>query len=159
MPDTDNNAHRCAFTGHRPKKLALPEESIRELLWDAIIIAYGDGYRDFISGAADGVDLWAADTVLQLRETYPDMRLICALPFPDRKRHKDPKYLQIIENADETIIICAHYFKGCFHLRNKWMVDHCSRLIAVWNGSPGGTKNTIEYAQQRQIETVNLLEL
>ena len=30
--------------------------------------------------------------------------------------------------------------------RNQWMVDHCQLLIAVFDGSPGGTKNCVDYA-------------
>ena len=32
------------------------------------------------------------------------------------------------------------------------MVDHSSRLIAIYNGSPGGTRNTIEYAKWKKLE-------
>ena len=28
-----------------------------------------------------------------------------------------------------------------------WMVDHTDLLIAVWDGGPGGTANTIRYAR------------
>lgn len=32
------------------------------------------------------------------------------------------------------------------------MVDHSSRVIAVFNGQLGGTKNTIDYAKNRAVE-------
>ena len=34
------------------------------------------------------------------------------------------------------------------------MVDHSALVIAVFNGEPGGTLNTIKYAQQNQIEVL-----
>jgi uncharacterized phage-like protein YoqJ len=38
--------------------------------------------------------------------------------------------------------------------RNEWMVDHCDLLIAVWDGSEGGTANCVRYARhhERQIK-------
>jgi uncharacterized phage-like protein YoqJ len=30
--------------------------------------------------------------------------------------------------------------------RNKWMVDHCDALVAIWNGTSGGTANCVKYA-------------
>lgn len=36
------------------------------------------------------------------------------------------------------------------------MCDHSKRLIAVWNGQPSGTANTIRYAQKMGIEVVFL---
>jgi uncharacterized phage-like protein YoqJ len=32
--------------------------------------------------------------------------------------------------------------------RNIWMVDHCDALIAVWDGTSGGTANCVRYAQK-----------
>ena len=157
MPDLFDKNICCAFTGHRPDKLDIPERRIRALLKKEILAAYRDGFTVFISGAAEGVDLWAADIVIKLRKSYPDIKLICAVPFPDQKK-TSAEYNQIIENADEVVIVCRHYFKGCFQVRNKWMVDHCSRLIAVWNGQPGGTKNTIDYAKRQQVVVINVLE-
>lgn len=32
------------------------------------------------------------------------------------------------------------------------MVDRSNRVIAYYNGTAGGTRNTIEYAEKREIE-------
>ena len=42
-------------------------------------------------------------------------------------------------------------------LRNIYMVDNADVVIAVWNGTPGGTKNCIDYAQKtgKEIIVVN----
>ena len=32
--------------------------------------------------------------------------------------------------------------------RNKYMVDKSDIVVAVWNGSKGGTANTVKYAKQ-----------
>ncbi|WP_188052008.1 hypothetical protein [Azospirillum sp. Sh1] len=31
--------------------------------------------------------------------------------------------------------------------RNEWMVDHSDRLLALWDGSQGGTANCVRYAR------------
>ena len=74
--------HRCCFTGHRPEKLQRSEEEIRLDLEKEIRKAIRDGLNVFITGMARGIDLEAAEIVLQLRsEGYP-VRLICASPYP-----------------------------------------------------------------------------
>ena len=57
-------------------------------------------------------------------------------------------------NSNEAAIkvICPSYSMAAFQQRNEWMVDHSSRLIAIYNGSPGGTRNTIEYAKRKKLE-------
>ena len=34
------------------------------------------------------------------------------------------------------------------------MVDHSNRLIAFFNGAPGSTKNTVDYALKKGIEVI-----
>jgi hypothetical protein len=34
------------------------------------------------------------------------------------------------------------------HVRDKWMVNKSNYQIAVWNGTKGGTKVTIDYANK-----------
>lgn len=142
--------HRCCFTGHRPEKLGLPEGKIKAALKKEIRTAALEGYTVFISGMARGVDLWAAELVLELRESGEPLRLICALPFPDfgarwerdwRDRHR-----RVLERADLVRAVCPKYSRDCFQLRNQWMVDHAARVIAVYNGTGGGTRNTLNYA-------------
>lgn len=36
------------------------------------------------------------------------------------------------------------------------MVDRASKVIAVYNGEPGGTRNTIRYAEKKAVPVVFL---
>jgi uncharacterized phage-like protein YoqJ len=41
------------------------------------------------------------------------------------------------------------------HLRNEFMVDRSSRLIAVYDGeSAGGTRYTLQYAMKKGLECI-----
>ena len=44
------------------------------------------------------------------------------------------------------------YSMASFQKRDEWMVDQSSKVIAVYDGVPGGTKNTIDYATKCGIE-------
>lgn len=147
--------HRCCFTGHRPEKLGTPEEILIVGLRHEIERAIGDGFTTFITGMARGVDVWAGEIVIDLRKSGQPIRLICASPyrgFEERWSSKwQERYRAIMEQADLTRYICPGYSAGCFQRRNEWMVDHSSRVIAVYNGQPGGTQNTIHYAQKEKI--------
>lgn len=41
-----------------------------------------------------------------------------------------------------------------YQIRNEWMVDRSSLVIAVFNGEQSGTKNTIDYAKAHGIEVL-----
>lgn len=48
------------------------------------------------------------------------------------------------------------YSRGCFQHRNEWMVDRSNPVIAAYNGEPGDTRNTIEYAYKLGIEIMTI---
>ena len=56
-----------------------------------------------------------------------------------------------MRKADLVRFICPGYSRACFQIRNEWMVDHSARVIAVFNGEKGGTKNTIDYAKRQKV--------
>ena len=148
--------HRCCFTGHRPEKLTRSEVEIKKDLEAAILQAIDDGFVTFITGMARGVDIWAGEIVLHLRKTNPNLHLIAASPYEgfESRWSADWKarYSTVMEQADLVRFVCKGYNKACFQIRNEWMVDRASRVIAVYNGEPGGTRNTIEYAERNKVE-------
>lgn len=50
--------------------------------------------------------------------------------------------------------VCPRYSKASYQIRNEWMVDRSARVIAIYNGEPGGTRNTIEYANTKNVAVV-----
>lgn len=150
----------CCFTGHRPEKMNRTETEIRLLLEQAILAAIRDGFDSFISGMARGTDIWAAEIVLRFRDAGYPVRLICASPYPGVERgwsfDWQKRYRRVLDAADRTTFICPGYRQDCFRQRNKWMVDHSARVIAVYSGAPGGTRNTVQYALAQGIPVVNV---
>ncbi len=156
--EQEKRLHRCCFSGHRPEKLNEPEAEIKQWLSEQIDSAIAAGYTTFISGCAMGVDIWAAQIVFQKKQQNPSLRLIAATPWPgfSNKWSNDwqVQYSDLLKNADLIIPVSNHYHKSVFQQRNEWMVDHSNRVIAYFNGAPGGTKNTIDYATSKGIEVV-----
>lgn len=156
MTESEKRLHRCAITGHRPEKLTRHKDIICEQLEAEIRRAVDDGVNVFITGMARGVDMWAAKIVFKLRSFGMDVKLICAPPFEGFenrwKENEQYDYRLILKYADYVRFICPEYSSDCFQIRNKWMVDHASRLIAVCNGNPSGTANTVRYAQSQELD-------
>lgn len=153
--ETELRRHRCCFTGHRPEKLARSEKEIKAALTEEINQAVQDGLTGFITGMARGVDLWAAEIVLSLRKRNKEIKLICAVPhagFETRWSSEWKRlYWRVQEEADLVRVISKGYYAGVYQIRNQWLVDHAARVIAVYNGQPSGTKNTIDYAVRQGI--------
>lgn len=155
LSEAEKRLHRCSFTGHRPQKLRQSENEVKAALEKEILRAISEGFTVFISGMARGVDIWAAEIVLRLRDTGQPVRLICASPYCGFERGwKDSwkwKYSAILKSADLIRFTSDQYSRVCFQARNEWMVDHSAKVIAVYDGCSGGTHNTIHYAMKKGV--------
>ncbi|MBR1810118.1 MAG: DUF1273 family protein [Clostridia bacterium] len=156
MSEQEKRLHRVCFTGHRPEKLKLSEAEVKEFLEVQVRQAIDDGYITFLSGMARGVDIWAAEIVLKIKNEGKPTHLICCIPYDNFEiRWSDNwqrKYRELIKQADIVTYTSHEYYNGCLQKRNIFMVDHAARLIGVYNGEPGGTRNTIEYAKKRGVD-------
>ncbi len=162
MSETELRKHRCCFTGHRPEKLKLSEPELATRLEAEIGQAIDGGYTTFITGMAKGTDLVAAEIVLRLRERDGRLKLICALPHPGFGLHWSggwtERFQQVLYQADLVRTICPSFSYSSYQARNEWMVRHSALVIAVFNGEPGGTKNTLDYAKKSNVPCVIIRE-
>ena len=135
------------------KKRKRPVDVLKVDLENKIVKSIQDGYS--VTGMAPGIDLWAGCIVLQLKDRFPGIKLIAAVPYPEfRERRNDEwkgKYDRILSGADCIQIIWPTPSAAAYQRRNEWMVDHSSKVIAVYNGKASGTRNTIHYAKERNI--------
>lgn len=154
--------NRVCFTGHRPDKLVgrMAEPVVKKSLSAAIDQAIADGYTTFISGMCPGVDIIAAELVIQKKVEHPEIHLIAAMPYPrfgfNWADGWGDRVKEVCQQADMIRNVSTTYTgSGVFQVRNRWMVDHASRLIAFWNGTRGGTYNTVKYGRQAGIQMMN----
>ena len=150
----------CCFTGHRPAKLpwGMDETDARCLrlkarIADALEAAYQSGYRHFICGMALGCDLYFCEAALALRAQYPGVTVEAALPCPTQTegwpREQQLRHARLVAACDLETVVSREYTAGC-------MLDHASLLIAAFDGSPGGTRYTMEYAMRQGLEITDL---
>jgi uncharacterized phage-like protein YoqJ len=160
-----NMVKSVSFSGHRDtnfdRELGEAGDILRARLENAIKAACDSGFSRFYSGMARGFDIIAAEAVLREKNAdKPDISLFCVIPFRGqeakwprkwRKRHDD-----ILRVADEIIVLNEGYITGCYHERNRYLVDNSQLLICYYSGKQGGTRHTYKYALEKGLEIVNL---
>ena len=158
----------CAFTGHRPSKLPfLKDENdpkharLSRKLEERLEELAREGYTHFVSGAALGVDTLAAEKVLLLREKHPEVTLELAIPCPEQSGRwsaaDKERYNRLVERADVVTTVCPMYAPFVMQERNCYMVEKCDLLLAVYDGSAGGTRNALSIAldMKKQVEIID----
>ena len=126
---------------------------LKEVLAVQISALAERGVTDFLSGMAQGVDLWCAQIVLDLRKKNPALKLHAILPCEGQESKwtvsAQEHYHSILKQANEVVHVGKEYSRNCMLERNRWLVEHSSILLAVYNGVfRSGTGATIRYARQ-----------
>ena len=163
----EDRAYKCAFTGHREEKLGeswredSPEcMALKQHMLCAIENVYQSGIHYFLCGMAHGCDLYFAEAVLAFQREHPDVELEAAIPYAgqaDRWRGAlRRRYDAVLRACARCTVLQQEYTRDCMMRRNRYMVDNAAVLIAVYNGSPGGTRNTMLYAMRQGLEIIEI---
>lgn len=145
---------RCAFTGHRLHEAEASPlcSEMKVQLRRTIEELIGKGYAHFISGGTIGMDMFAAEMVLDLQIKYPWILLEMVSPFDSQSAKWDNEYQMRLDRLYATAdIITAtghEYTRNCIFRRNRYMIDNADLVITDFSGKPGGTAMTLEYAVQ-----------
>ena len=144
-------------TGHRPNKLGGYKKEVERKLYN---LAYkwllANKPKKIISGMALGWDQELARAAVDL-----NIHTVAALPFENHHsiwpHWQIERYINLLSNCNEVIKVCeGGYEKWKMQKRNEWMVDNSDKVLALWNGSVGGTNNCVTYALGIPKAVINL---
>ena len=157
----------CCFTGHRPEKLPWRTDEqdprcilLKRSIEQEIEGLYRRGFRHFISGMAMGCDLYFAEAALKLREKYLNLSVEGAVPcptqadrWPDAQRRR---WRDILDRCDLETVVQQHSDRYCMHRRDRYLVERSAAVLAVFNGTSGGTQYTLNYAMDQGLDILLL---
>lgn len=141
------------ITGHRPDKLlgAVPRvrSALRSVLTELAPVR-------LLTGMALGTDQLAAEVCIGLNIPF-----VAVLPCDGQADvwpvHVRQHWQYLLEKAAEIVIVSPGPYKPWkMQRRNEYIVDNCMKLLAVWDGSDGGTANCLRYARMVEREIVSL---
>ena len=150
----------ACFSGHR----ILPNDctEIQSSLESAVRTLIEKGVVFFGAGGAVGFDMLAEETILRMKEKYPQIRLVLVLPCPPEQQtlkwndSQRQQYNDIMKRADKVRILSAEYTKSCMLDRNRHMVDNSGHLICYLRNNRGGTFYTARYAEQKGLNILRI---
>jgi len=162
-----NRENTCCFTGYRPEKLpwgANEEDgrclALKEKLADVVAALYGAGIRRFICGMALGCDTYFCEAALSLREEHEDVTVEAAVPCEDQAERwpkaDRERYYRLSSQCDLETPIAREYTPDCMARRNRYMIEQSSVLVAVYDGRPGGTMQTVNMARKQGLEIIEI---
>ncbi len=154
------------FTGHRSQKLPWGfnendprRQKVKVALTKEIEKSICQGYVNFLCGMALGFDLMCAEVILELKNKYPQIKLIAAVPCKNQQSKwpldAQKRYVAIAKQVDAARCKYDSYTGSeCMLERNSYMINNSSKVIALYNGQPGGTQSTLHKAKQSGLEII-----
>lgn len=163
------------FTGHREKKIRPYRDNplfisetlyvLRQMLYRYIDMAVESGYTCFISGLAEGFDLWAAEYVLEKKKINSGICLVGVMPYLGHAKFFSRENLELLrkveqgadvlittdDNPDVAYGIGYNRSTDLYRVRNYYMVDNSDAVICYFDRRErrSGTMQTISYANRR----------
>lgn len=146
-------------TGHRPDKLGGYSHKVFYDLVDLAKVNFNVTKPDIvISGMALGWDMALATAAYSFGIPF-----IAAIPFAGQEQRwsseEKLRYYDLLAKSTSKVYTSkGGYSNYKFQIRNMWMVDNSDVVLALWDGSEGGTYNCVKYAEQKKKPIVNLYE-
>ena len=147
-----------SVTGHRPSKLAnaYPETKAYSVLVELAMYQINKlNCTHILTGMAIGWDLAVAQACVNVGISFT-----ACVPLQDQELQWPAEtkryYFELCSKAADVYFVCDPGYAPCkIQMRNQYMVDNSEKVLALWDGSSGGTANCVEYAKTKNIEIIN----
>ena len=152
-----------AITGYKPHELGIFNDQhpglqvIKHSLKTRLLTFIDEGTEWFVTSGQPGVELWASELILELRENYPEIKLCILTPFLEQEArwpdHAKEHYQGILLEADfvESITKRPYENPTQLKLKNDFIIQKSDGLLVVYDEeTPGSPKYYLESAKKRQ---------
>ncbi|TCZ80885.1 DUF1273 family protein [Paenibacillus albiflavus] len=148
--------------------IAIIKKAIKKQLQSLI----DDGLEWVIISGQWGVEIWAAEVVIEMKQSYSYLQLAVITPFIDQEENwneeKKEVYSNVLRNADYLNSVSKKKYEGGwqFKEKNKFLLRNTDGLILIYDeenpGSPRFMKELAEqwgYTNDYMILTINAFDL
>jgi uncharacterized phage-like protein YoqJ len=133
-------------------------EIIKKAVQKQLVSLLDEGLEWVIVSGQWGVELWAAEAVLELRETYGQLRLAVITPFLEQEENwsdeKKAIYQSVLQRADYVNSVSKSKYDGPwqFKEKNKFLLRNSDGMILLYDEEQEGSPRFIKEQAARQAE-------
>ena len=160
----------CTFTGHRPKAMfgynIQAYAGLSKQLYACIEQLYKLGYRQFITGGAQGFDQLVFWAVAQFKQSHPEIQNVVYIPHPGQEAKwpvdglfGQQQYQQMLNIADQVVTVSNQQSIQSLFQRNEAMVDASDGIVCLYEddswrnpSTKSGTASTMRYAIKHMMD-------
>ncbi len=149
---------KCVIVGHLHHELQgggvadHPESiEIQDKLRKKLIELIEGGTTYFYCGMELGVELWAGEILLVLKEDYPQIKIHSVIASEERandwsEEDRERYFDEVLPNCDEETYTSVRNDDEALPYRNSYLSKQADLFLAVWNG--GETCHTADLVRK-----------
>ena len=153
--------YSCCIAGHRQVPRGWSAE-IRRRLSAAVEDLLERGVYHFVQGLTSDFDVLSAQTLLQLKEKHPQLKLEIMMPCRDYQNRWSnsmrPACEEILSQCDETVYMFESLRRGDLHKYNSEMINRCRYCLCRLTRISGTTCEMVRYARKTGRVVINISE-
>ncbi len=160
-------------TGYRAHELGIFNDKhpgiavIKKALYDHLYQLCDEGLEWVVISGQLGVESWAAETVLELKKEFPDLKYSVITPFLEQEKNwneqKQAQYIHIINNADFVTSVTKRPYEAPWQFieKDKFIINNTDGMLLIYDedneGSPKYVLALVEkYMEQNQYELIRI---
>ncbi|AQQ51961.1 SLOG family protein [Planococcus lenghuensis] len=108
-----------------------------------------------------GVETWAAEEVMELQESYLDLKYAIITPFLDQEKNwneaKQEKYEEITANADYHVSLTNRPYEAPWQFveKNRFLLRNTDGLLLVYDDEKEGSPKFLKQEAERYAEAAD----
>lgn len=166
------NVKSCAVIGHRPTRFKFGYKEhyagckrLKKRLHEQFALLYEKGVRHFYVGGSLGVDMWAGELILRMKEQveYKDIDLYIILPFEGHDTSWDERSkarMTFLRKHCTNVMVIATQNQSpaeIYRKRNEYLIERADVMVAVYDNNRSVCNDTgvlVCFAEEKGIPII-----
>lgn len=156
---------RLVITGYKQHELGIFDDKnpavdiIKKAIEKNLVSLIEDGLEWVLLSGQLGVETWAAEVVINLRDQYPDLKYAIITPFLDQekrwKEDKQERYEEILLLADFHASVTKKAYEGPwqFKAKNQFLIRNSDGLLILYDEEREGSPKFIKELAEKYAES------
>ena len=161
-------------TGYRAHELGIFNDKhpalplLKRQLYDQLYQLCDEGLEWVVISGQLGVESWAAETVIELKKEFPNVKYSVITPFLEQEKNwneqKQTQYIHIINNADFVTSVTKRPYEAPWQFieKDKFIINNTDGMLLVYDEDNEASPRYIltlvleKYMEQNDYELIRI---
>ena len=149
------------ISGYRPHELGIFNDKhpgipiIKKAIENELRILFDEGLEWVVISGQQGVETWAAEVIIELKNEYPNIKYSVITPFLEQEKNwneqKQQKYHYIVSKADFVTSVTKRPYEAPWQFieKDKFIIQNTDGILLVYDEDNEGSPKYVKKLAQK----------